>query len=175
MNDDLITEILIAFQDVQYPGDTYLKNSSEGTEPFLLEQEFRGKTDWKTLEPSFLDQAPDGFSTALSFFSDEAFRFYLPAYLIADIKNQLHQVDMIFHLTFGLDNKSKAKHINPNRYADRTWFDEKTRRYSNFTDPQCEAVAHFLKFKSDNEEILEFEIASINQALQNFWQNRNTV
>ena len=36
-------------------------------------------------DPSTLiDRAPDGFGSALSFFSDEAFRFYLPAYLIAD-------------------------------------------------------------------------------------------
>ena len=39
-------------------------NSREGTEPGLLEEEFKGKTDWRTLDPSFIDQAPDGFGTA---------------------------------------------------------------------------------------------------------------
>jgi len=51
-------EILSAFNSVEYPGDLCLRRSGEGDEPFLLEQEFKGKTDWRVLEPEFLDQAP---------------------------------------------------------------------------------------------------------------------
>ncbi|HJS06410.1 MAG TPA: hypothetical protein VJ809_02090, partial [Pirellulales bacterium] len=69
-------EIEQAFSAVAYPGDWCLKNSNEGTEPFFLEREFKGKSDWRNLDAAFLDQAPDGFGTALSFFSDEAFHFY---------------------------------------------------------------------------------------------------
>jgi hypothetical protein len=49
-----------AFSGVECPGDWCLVNSREGTEPLLLEQEFKGKDDWTSLEPSFIDQAPDG-------------------------------------------------------------------------------------------------------------------
>ena len=54
-----------AFAEVPYPGDANLRNSSEGQEPFLLEQEFQGKDDWRTLSAEFIDQSPDGFASAV--------------------------------------------------------------------------------------------------------------
>jgi hypothetical protein len=105
-----------AFAANKYPGDWCLKGSTEGCEPYQVEQEFKGKKDWQALDSKFLDQAPGGLASALSFFSDEAFRFYLAAYLIADIDNRLENVDVLFHLTHGLDNKSRSKKINPLRY-----------------------------------------------------------
>ena len=65
---------------------------TKAEEPYLLEEEFKGKTDWQLLDSEFIDQAPDGLASALSFFSDEAFRFYLPAYLIADIDGKLKKL-----------------------------------------------------------------------------------
>jgi len=85
----VIAQITSAFATVEYPGDESLIGSNQGDEPFLLEEEFKGKTDWQALNPTFLDQAPGGFASALSFFSNEAFHFYLPAYLVADLKGQL--------------------------------------------------------------------------------------
>jgi hypothetical protein len=100
------SQIRSAFAQVEYPGDWCLKNSSEGTEPLLLEQEFKGKTQWETIAPEFLDRAPGGYASALSFFSDEAFHFYLPAYLIADLDGNLQFTNPVFHLTHGLDRSS---------------------------------------------------------------------
>ena len=71
----LKTLIRKAFAEVEYPGDWCLRGSNEGNEPYLLEQDFAGKCDWRTLDPAFLDRAPGGYASALSFFSDEAFRF----------------------------------------------------------------------------------------------------
>jgi hypothetical protein len=68
---DLIRE---AFANVERPGNWALRGSNEGDEPLLVEQEFSDKTDWRTLDPAFLELAPRGYSSALSFFSDEAFR-----------------------------------------------------------------------------------------------------
>ena len=56
--------ITLAFAGVEYPGDWCLRGSSEGDEPFLLEQEFKGRSDWRNLDPAFLDQAPGGFASA---------------------------------------------------------------------------------------------------------------
>jgi hypothetical protein len=116
-------QIRDAFASVAYPGDWCLRVSNEGTEPFLLEREFKGKDNWATLDPGFIDRAPDGFANALSFFSDEALRFYLPAYLIADLAGQLRHTDLVFYLTHGLDSASRGKRVNPQRYGERTWFD----------------------------------------------------
>src|SRR5438034_1764090 len=97
-----------AFARIEYPGDWCLRGSNEGDEPSLLEDEFRGKRDWQSLDPAFLDQAPDGFASALCFFSDEAFRFYLPAYLIADLDGLFQRVDPVYHLCHGLDDTSRG-------------------------------------------------------------------
>lgn len=87
--DSLALRISNAFHAVRYPGDGNLAGSSYGEEPAALEREFRGRTDWRELEARFLDQAPDGWGSALSFFSARAFRFYLPAYLLADLHGEL--------------------------------------------------------------------------------------
>ncbi len=85
----LIQKIEQAFANVEYSGDDNLTDSTYGEEPAALIEDFRGKTDWRALDPAFLNQAPDGWGTALSFFSADALRFYLPAYLIADIRGLL--------------------------------------------------------------------------------------
>ena len=84
----LVEKIEVAFADVVYPGDDCLTDSF-GEEAEALEVEFRGKTSWKELAPDFLNKAPGGWGSALSFFSAAALQFYLPAYLIADINGSL--------------------------------------------------------------------------------------
>ncbi len=158
-----------AFCDVVYPGDGCLKGSCEGDEPYLLENEFKGKTDWTILDSAFLDQAPDGYASALSFFSDEAFRFYLPAYLIADLDQQLHTVDSTFHLCFGLDDIHGSQAINPRRYGDRTWLTEKQHKFAMFSPSQAAAIVAYLKYKATQDE---FQQPMIEQALQNYWLQR---
>ena len=171
MSDTVKQQIHDAFGDVKYPGDWCLRGSNEGDEPYLLENEFKGKTDWKTLDAKFIDQAPDGYGSALSFFSDEAFRFYLPAYLIADIDDLLEQSDPVFHLCHGLDGQSKSERVNPQRYGDRTWFDEATHRFSMFSPVQCAAIGAYLRLKRDAG--MDFEAESINQALATFWDSHS--
>lgn len=170
--DSLKSEIAQAFSSVTYPGDWCLKGSTEGEEPFLLEKEFKGKTDWKVLSPEFLDRAPDGYGSALSFFSDEAFRFYLPAYLIADIDGKLDSCDVVFYLTGGLaEGAEESKVLNPKRYGERTWWDYHTFRFSVFSREQCAVIAEYLKFKSDPEP-LDSGKDRISRALENYWGPR---
>ena len=61
----LIDEIEQAFADTKYPGDNDLTGSSYGDEPIALVNDFRGNTDWKQLDHGFLNQAPEGWGTAL--------------------------------------------------------------------------------------------------------------
>jgi hypothetical protein len=138
----------------------------EGDEPFLLEREFAGKNDWTRLDAAFLDQAPDGYASALSFFSDEAFRFYLPAYLIADIDGALGSSDPVFHLCHGLDNSSKDERVNPRRYGKQTWFDLMSRKFGIFTREESKAIVEYLKFKGEADDFMK---ERIDQALKNYW------
>lgn len=160
-----------AFADVRFPGDWCLSGSNEGDEPRLLTEEFKDKTDWRTLRPDFLDQAPAGFGSALSFFSDEAFRFYLPAYLIADIDGQLSKADPVFHLTNGLTTDTMQERVNPRRYGERTWFDVARYKYAVFDRAQAAAIVAYLR---SVREVSEFRSNLIDQALANYWLQRCT-
>jgi hypothetical protein len=161
-----------AFSRGSYPGDWCLINGREGTEPGLLEEEFKGKTDWRSLDPSFIDQAPDGFGTALSFFSDEAFRFYLPAYLLADLDGKLKQADVVFALTHGLDKKSRGERINPRRYGERTWFEHARHKFAMFNAQEAGAIVGYLRYKCAMDSVTGYEKRLIIEALENYWAGR---
>ena len=164
--DAIKTMIRDAFRGIEYPGDWCLRGSNEGDEPYLLENEFKGKTDWQSLDGTFLDQAPDGYASALSFFSDEAFRFYLPAYLIADLDDQLGSADPVFHLCFGLGDGHASEPVNPRRYGARTWSAEAQHKFQLFTAPQAAAIVAYLKHKATQDD---FQRKMIDQALRNYW------
>ena len=157
-----------AFAAVEYPGDWCLIASREGFEPALLEAEFKGRTDWRTLDAAFIDQAPDGFGTALSFFSDEAFHFYLPAYLIADLDRALQQANPVFALTHGLDERSRREKINPRRYGERTWLDHARHKFAMFNAAERDAIAAYLGAKLE-DDLTELEKKCIREALQSYW------
>ena len=165
-------QIRSAFAAVQYPGDWCLINSREGTEPILLEQEFKGKDDWRILDASFIDRAPDGFGTSLSFFSDEAFHYYLPAYLLADLDGLLQQADPVFHLTYGLDRKSGSEKINPKRYGERTWLDHAHHKHAMFNAQERAAISSYLSYKRDNAALTDFEKRQIDDALGSYWNRK---
>ena len=167
--EQLKAQIQDAFAEVQHPGDWCLRGSNEGDEPFLLEQEFKGKSDWRMLDAAFIDQAPSGLGSALSFFSDEAFRFYLPAYLIASIDNLLEQSDPVFHLCHGLDDASRNEKVNPRRYGERTWCDEAELKFAMLTKLQSAAIVAYLRFVRGRDE---FDAYMIDQALNNYWLDR---
>jgi hypothetical protein len=168
----VIHRIRTAFANVDYPGDSDLRNSNEGEEPFLLEAEFMGKNDWTVIDPSFIDQAPDGFSSALSFFSAAAFRFYLPAYLLADLDGGLHSVNPVFHLTHGLTHGTKDARINPIRYGEYTWFEYVTERFAGFSPLEVGAILAYLELKRDSADT-DYERDLIGEALEIYWLERS--
>ena len=166
--DDVIALVRSAFAGAVYPGDARLRDSDEGEEPRLLERDFRGKRDWATLSPAFLDAAPDGYGSALSFFSDEALRFYLPAYLIADLQGRLEHADPVFHLTHGFTDASRRECVNPRRYGELTWFECSSRRFAGFDLHQTAAIVAYLRHKEQELDLRQ----EIEEALRNFWLPR---
>ncbi len=169
--EELKRTIRSAFSTVEYPGDTNLRDSNEGEEPFLVEEAFRGKRDWAALEPGFIDLAPDGFASALSFFSAAAFRYYLPAYLVADLNRQLRHTSLAIYLTHGLTDATKDVPVNPIRYGDYTWLAYVSERFSGFSAAETEAIVGYLKFKRQHVHT-QFERNMIDEALQNYWLGR---
>jgi hypothetical protein len=117
-----------AFGGNEYPGDAWLQGSREGEEPFEECGAFVGQTDWRALTPEFLDQ----HYVVLSFFSEAGFRFFMPAFLIADLRDRLRTADPVFHLVGGFSDFSvthrvgdrdfvvrsgSTQFINPRRYG----------------------------------------------------------
>ncbi|HVT41171.1 MAG TPA: DUF6714 family protein [Gemmatimonadaceae bacterium] len=158
-----------AFANVERPGNWALRGGNEGDEPFLVEQEFSDKSDWRALDPAFLEQAPSGYSSALSFFSDEAFRYFLPAYLIADLDGALDRADPLFHLTHGLSDAVRNTKLNERRFGDRTWFDARQHQFSVFSAWEAKAIVEYLRYKLD---VVEFNREEITGALSNYWLAR---
>jgi hypothetical protein len=178
----VIEHIRQAFHDTDHPGDAFLQGGHEGCEPGESISPFIGVTDWSQLDPVVLD----GGYNALSFFSEGGFRYFLPAYVIADLRDQLHTADPAFHLTNGFIDKvvripagqriyektiGKSAFINPRRYGAMTWHDHARCRLSVFTREEAHAIVAYLECKRDADSH-ELNTEAINAAPDNFWRDR---
>jgi hypothetical protein len=182
--EDVIDEIREAFCDNSYPGDAFLQGSFDGCEPAEEVGAFVGKTDWSALDSAMLD----GHYGALSFFSEAAFRFFLPAYLIADLREELLTADPLFHLWHGFAATSTPmpvgsqtfergtggkKLLNPKRYGAVTWSDYARHRLSVFTREEAHAVVNYLNYKAEHDST-GLDKPRIDAALAEFWLGRTT-
>lgn len=178
----VINAILDAFGSNEYPGDDYLQGSFEGSEPYEEIAAFKGETDWKAIDGGFLD----AHYAALNFFSEVGLRFYLPAYLVADIKDELKTADPIFALTHGfsditiehrvkdrvfLRKTGKTAFVNPRRYGGMTFYDYARFRLSIFTREEAKAIVAYLRYKRDSD-LYRTEAEQIDAALNEFWNER---
>lgn len=167
--EDLIRKIEDAFVDVEYPGDNNLANSHYGDEPAALRMEFSGKDDWRCLESAFLDRAPARLACSLAFFSAEAFRFYLPAYLIADIRGKLEWQDPSTRLCMSLTPQSDPIKI-AKVWGGGTLGEHARRDFELFNEAQVSAVVAYLWWKLETHDYNP----TIEQALEHYWLERES-
>ena len=178
----VIEKICTAFEGNGYPGDGYLQGSFEGCEAYEEVSPFQGQMKWQGIDAAFLD----GHATALSFFSEAGFRFFLPAYLIADLRGQLNTADPVFHLTHGFSDitvqvstksrvfvlsNRKSTFLNPRRYGAATFYDYAHYRLSVFTREEASAIVAYLTFRRD-ADLDGVDTARIEAALRLFWLER---
>jgi hypothetical protein len=159
---DLKAEIAGAFTAL-HPGDDAIRESDLGCEPFEVAALYRGRDDWRILEPAFLDQA------GLGFLSAAAFRFYLPAFLLADLDDALMSATPSFYLSHGLDDVGKLNRVNPHMYGERTWFDHISDRFAVFTTAESHAVLGYLLWAAHRDDDMDGTIA---EAIENYWMPR---
>ena len=180
---DVVIELILeAFDGNVYPGDAFLQGSFEGCEPYEEVGFFRGKMDWRTLDAEMLDAN----YSALSFFSEAGFRFFLPAYLIADLQDELRTADPLFHLTGGfyvfsaeiptqfrvsIRKTGGSVLLNPKRYGAMTFSDYARFRLSVFTKEEAKAIVAYLNYMRDRD-IHGINREQIDAALDSFWLNR---
>lgn len=178
---DLIERIHAAFAGNEYPGDPWIQGSHEGCEPAEEVGPFVGQR-WETLDPALLD----GHYSALSFFSEAGFRFFLPAFLIADLRDQLRTADPLSHLTGGFYDGSidapvgsrtfvrrfgGSVPLNPRRYGAIRFGDYARYRLSVFTREEAQAIVSYLEYKREQETIPLLR-GHIDAALESFWRER---
>lgn len=178
----VIEKIRAAFGRNEFPGENFLQGSFEGSEPEQEVGPFRSLQDWTTIEADFLD----AHAAALSFFTEAGFRFFLPAYLIADLNDLLRVADPVFHLTHGffdfsveapaggrifVINSGMSVLINPRRYGAATFGDFARYRMSIFTREEADAIAAYLQFKRDHDPD-HIDESRLNAALESFWLER---
>ena len=178
----VIEHIRQVFCDTERPGDAFLQGSHEGCEPGESVASFIGVADWTRLDSDLLDANYN----ALSFFSEGGFRYFLPAYLIADLEDRLQTADPVFHLTNGFSDKiikipagqrtyekviGKSAFVNPRRYGAMTWHDHACCRLSVFTREEAFAIVTYLEYTRDADRH-GLNAEEITAALDNFWRDR---
>jgi hypothetical protein len=178
----VIEEIQSAFAGNEHPGRRFLQGSFEGCEPYEEVGPFEKEEDWRGIDAGFLD----GHANALSFFSEAGFRYFLPAYLIPDLRGQLQTADPLFHLTHGFSDwttevpaadrtfvirHGRSAFINPRRYGAMTSYDYARYRLSVFTREEANAIVAYLEFKRDLDPDV-IDKTAIDAALQSFWLER---
>ncbi len=180
--EEIIDRIQQAFGANPYPGDAFLQGSFDGCEPGDELAPFVGKSNWGQVDSALLDR----HYSALSFFSEAGFRFFLPAYLIADLRGELLTADPLFHLwhgfatvsahvpagsqTFRRDTGGQTL-LNPRRYGAMTWNDYARYRLSVFTREEAKAIVAYMIYKREHNAT-EFDNSRIDAALKEFWLDR---
>lgn len=179
--DTLIETIRRAFASAVRPPDAFLAGSREGCEPEESVAPFRGR-DSTTIESTVLDGSHD----ALSFFSEGALRYFLPAYLVADIRHELRTADPVFHLTHGLSGFESEvaaggrtwirRHggdalLNPRRYGAISWRDHARFRLAVFSREEAAAIVAYLRWRAEHDDD-GCDREAIEEALHRFWLER---
>lgn len=173
----LIRQIRSAFDATPYPDDgigelLYDPDDAE------VEIEFRG-VDWRHLHPDFIFK----HGCAPTFFKQQAFRYFLPAYVIADLmywETDPSWVDQSC-IEHGWIEASPASRLvsdfafcwgrnreeipDQNSEEVQEAVEKATRRFSVFNQQEREAIVSYLRYQLE-EDPTDREIES---ALQNYW------
>ena len=154
----------------------------DGCEPFDEIAPFLGRSDWTRLDAKTLDI----HHSALNFFSEGGFRFFLPAYLIADLREELLTADPLFYLWHGFASvdaelsvgaqifrreSGAATLLNPNRYCAMRWIDYARYRLSIFTREEAGAIVSYMTYRRARD-VSGAEHPRIDTALREFWLDR---
>jgi len=138
--EQLIQEIDTAFNDVSREGGVTLHQANAISDfKTIPEQDLAGEFDCETRWQDVPDEALASGDAALSFLDAKGFRYYLPAFMICALRNWENQGGKVadsceFHL---LHEKGKSlRQSDPGSNAEKY----------GFTQAQCRALAHFLRF-----------------------------
>ncbi len=182
----LIETIRDAFEERLYPGDDQLCGSEYGDEPAEYALEFRG-LNWRTLNPAFLSY----HYASLSFFANEGFAYFLPAFLIVDVLGEAGNSDPVFSLTHGLyeeiplsltllqpealsasgltSEEIEQLQESIQRSSQIDWHAYALRRFAGFRLSERQAIVRYLEYRAAHT--WDFVAEKINAALDSYWRS----
>jgi hypothetical protein len=178
----VLAAVEAGFAETPNPGSEFLQGSREGCEPGEAVDPFRDYRDWREVPADVLDAN----YTALSFFSEGGFRFFLPAYLVADVRGLLRTADPAIQLTGGFSATSVQvtaagqaferrtggpELLNPRRYGAMTFEDYARSRMSVFCREEARAIVAYLRFRLATAD-LDAVREQIDTALAAYWLDR---
>ena len=97
--------------------------------------------------------------------SDAAFRFYLPAYLIADIRGELEVNDPVVRLCWSLTPQSADQRISK-QWGGGTVSENAVNCFDQFSVKQTAAIVAYLKWR-----LTQTNDMTIEQTLDFYWLN----
>jgi len=136
---DLIEQIKSAFADVKLDDGVSLNvteyyDSGGTVEAFREKAKFDERLNWAAIPDETLEQ----FTVTFSFTDLKGYRFYIPAYMIYNVRNRETSNSIITEFTiYALD-------IDRYQFRDSPFVDF-------FTTSQLEAICSFLEWESRNE------------------------
>jgi hypothetical protein len=183
----LCHEIRSAFATTPYPGDNELNGGSDkdirDDEPAEMAMELRG-IQWQSVHPQLLARC----DAALSFLSNAGFRYFLPAFLLADLLDHEHgsNANPVFDLTDHLYDASldlakitafrkrtdtEFTSISPQEAQEivqrhTKWEEYRTNRLRLFNREERMAIIHYLEFCAKDQ----YRTDEINRALERYWR-----
>lgn len=148
--DALLLLLAEAFAAAPYPGDGLIIDDPEHCwECAGCELELRGR-HWRTMHPDVIKVADE----ALSFASPAGFRFFLPAWIAADLNGEGWNADPVFHVSYGLVDGEEAA-------RERSLY-----RFAEFSPGERKAVGEYLRLRRERDA---HDAGRIGQALARFW------
>ncbi|HEX5322663.1 MAG TPA: DUF6714 family protein, partial [Capsulimonadaceae bacterium] len=149
-----------------YPGDDNLcfVGEQDDDQIAVLALEFQG-LDWRTIHPALLAQ----YSASLNYFTPDGFRYFLPAYLIAELVDVgvPSGADPVFNLTQGLAGTEDTQTTPSPNERTTDWFAQSAGGMASFSRPEREAIVHYLEYMArfDADSAVE-----IQPALDLYWR-----
>ena len=151
-----------AFANARYPGDDNIgyDKTGEHLECKQVADHFRG-TSWQDVDLAFLRKYGEhaDVSVALTFMSPEAFRYYLPAFLLV-VAERFGEADLLV--------KTVISSLTPRRdQSNRALVEFVRKRLEGFTPEQREAIRLFLEYVK-REHGQEYLFGELDAALEHW-------
>lgn len=160
--EDVRQQVVREFSGRRYPGDDRIGERDErypDYEGHRVSAFFRGK-DWREITyGSLRDHYPGDASACLHFMLDEAFRYYLPAFLLMALDPQAY--DMAEHVCFVLTDPGPADAALHTRFRARV---------AQLSAAEKDAVTAVLRFLADDYDRKGEPMNPARAALDSYWE-----